>query len=141
MLTFLNSQQLAFILEIKKEDARAKMCYAWCKYKGIENEATRNTKNKIVDSYPQAMPIEVLSKELNLPMLQDSVNDICNNFLNRPGTKKWILCDFPEKEIKSRVDKGMPNPYKINIPPALKSMLPTSIQNQIMEEWRKRYNA
>lgn len=69
-MNFLNSQQLAFILEIKKEDARAMMCNAWCKEKQIENKAEWNdTGKKIIDPYPTAMPIEFLSKHLILPTL------------------------------------------------------------------------
>ena len=34
-MNFLNAQQLAFLLEIKKEDARIMMCNAWEKEKGI----------------------------------------------------------------------------------------------------------
>jgi hypothetical protein len=37
-MNHLNAQQLAFILDIKKEDARAKMCNAWEKSKGIPKE-------------------------------------------------------------------------------------------------------
>jgi hypothetical protein len=136
-MKYLNSQQLAFILHIKKEDARAKMCIAWSASKGEENKAIRNHKNKIEDPYPLAMPVDMLSKFLNLPTLQDSVDDIINNYLVRPATKKWILCDFPEKLILKAQETGVKP--KAQIPPALKSMLPKATQDIIHEEWLKRY--
>jgi hypothetical protein len=136
-MKFINAQQLAFVLEITKEDARCKMCVAWSKSKGIENAAEYDKNDKLVDPYPLAMEIEMLAKELNLPTLQDSVDDICNNFLVRPAAKKWILCDYPEKQIKKCDDAG--KPYKVTIPPALKSMLSASDIEKIKAEWRSRY--
>ena len=96
-MNFLNKNQLAFILDIKAKDARAKMCHAWAASKGIPNTAIRNKKEKIEDNYPDAMPIDLLAEHLNLPTLQSSVDDIQDNYLKRPASKKWILCDFPEK--------------------------------------------
>jgi hypothetical protein len=136
-MKFLNSQQLAFILDIKKEDARAKMCVAWSSSKGEENKADWNFKGKIVDPYPLAMPIEILSKGLNLPTLQQSVDDIENNYLIRPATLKWILCDYPEKLVLKAKEEG--TKPKLAIPPALRSMLPTATIEIIFEEWKKRY--
>ncbi len=136
-MTFLNSQQLAFILDIKKEDARAKMCHAWCTDKGIQNRAKRNAKNKIIDDYPGAMPVEMLARMLNLPTLQNSVDDIINNYLSRPATKKYILCDYPEKMVlKAQEDGKRP---KLAIPPGLRSMLPTAIVTQIFDYWQTHY--
>jgi hypothetical protein len=139
-MKFLNAQQLAFVLDIKKEEARIKMVNAWCKSKGIENTLERNHDDKIrkeSDNYPLAMTIELLSKELNLPTLQQSVDDIEKNYLNRPATKKWILCDLPEKQIKKCTEDG--KPQKITIPAALKSMLPKEIKDTISKEWEKRF--
>lgn len=137
-MKFLNAQQLAFILDIKKEDARAKMCHAWCSAKKINNTAFRQG-TKIIDDYPQAMEVSMLSAELNLPTLQDAVNDITENYLNRPASKKWILCDYPEKQIKKLEDAGKTAPFKVSIPPALKSMLPSSQQEKIKNEWQTRF--
>jgi hypothetical protein len=136
-MKFINAQQLAFVLDIKKEDARAKMCVAWSKSKNIENTAHYDKNGKLKDDYPLAMDIEMLSKELNLPTLQEMVNDIESNYLNRPATRKWILCDYPEKQIKKCEDAG--KPHKVSIPPALKSMLSISDVELIKSEWRNRY--
>lgn len=46
MITSLTKQQLAFVLDIKAEEARAKMCVAWCKFKGIENKAKNKSQRK-----------------------------------------------------------------------------------------------
>lgn len=139
-MKFLNAQQLAFILDIKKEDARAKMCHAWCSAKGIQNQAFRlKDSQRIIDDYPQAMEVVMLAEKLNLPSLQEAVNDITENYLTRPASKKWILCDYPEKQIKKLEDSGKMPPYKVQIPPALKSMLPPSQQERIKEEWKTRF--
>jgi hypothetical protein len=145
-MTFLNSQQLAFILDIKKEDARAKMCNAWCKEKGIEKtghwkvdvKAERDPHGKkIKDDYPLAMPISMLAEHLNIPTLQSMVDDIVTNYLVRPATKKYILCDLPEKLVLKAKEEG--KKPKAAIPSALKSMLPTATQKTILEEWEKRF--
>lgn len=137
-MKFINSQQLAFLLDIKKEDARAKMCFAWAKSKGIENTAYRDKKTKkLKDDFPLAMEVEMLAKELNLPTLPDSIKDITDNFLKRSATKKWILCDYPEKEIKRLADAGKPK--RLRIPPALSSMLPPESVELIQNEWKSRY--
>lgn len=138
MITSLTKQQLAFLLDIKAEEARAKMCHAWTKSKGIENEAFVNDKNKVVDSYPLAMDVGMLSLHLNLPTLQEMVNDVEQNYLNRPASKKWILCDFPEKTMKTAKEAG--KKLRVDIPPALRSMLPVKIQQLIKLEWQKRYS-
>lgn len=133
-MNFLNKKQLAFILDIKAEEARAKMCVAWCKDKGITNKAFINDKDKVVDEYPETMPIEMLSSQLNLPTLQSSVDDIVQNYLSRKASRKWILCDYPEKKIGLGVKTS-----SIKIPPALRSMLPSESVKTIQEYWSKNY--
>lgn len=123
-MNYLNSQQLAFILDIKKEDARAKMCNAWEKDKGIEKVKTITgpalkgaeldpVKKKIKDDYPLAMPVKMLSEQLNLPSLQSMVDDIVNNYLIRPASKKYILCDYPEKLVLKAKEEGKKPKAKI----------------------------
>lgn len=144
-MNFLNAQQLAFILDIKKEDARAKMCNAWCKAHGIEKtdswkvevKAERDGKGKVKDDYPFAMPVDMLSNHLNLPTLQQMIDDIVNNYLTRPATKKYILCDYPEKLVLKAKEDGVKP--KAVIPPALRSMLPIETQRTILDEWMRRY--
>lgn len=89
------------------------------------------------DDYPLAMPVEMLAKELNLPTLQDSVNDIMNNYLNRPASKKWILCDYPEKKLKAQKEAG--KALTLSIPSALGSFLPKPIRETIGKEREKRF--
>lgn len=138
-MNHLNKSQLAFILDIKAEDARAKMCVAWCAEKQIENKAYYNPgTGKLIDEYPDAMSIELLSKHLNLPTLQESVNDIKYNYLKRPATKKWILCDYPEKEIEKGTKSGKPV-IKLNIPKALRLLISQPVQKEIKKQWHERY--
>ena len=136
----LNAKQLAFILGIEVQDAREKIVYAYCKSTGQSVPAKRNKLHgediKYTD-YPTDVPIEVLSVHLNLPTLQESVNDIEQNYLTRPGSRKWILCDYPEKKIKSlTTSEGR---KKLSLPGALKSLLPDSVQKTIHDEWRRRF--
>lgn len=138
----LNAQQLAFILDIKKEDARARMARAWEKSKGIQTDHTghvttfkRTATKKISDPYPIFMNIDLLASGLNIPNLQDMVNDIELNYLNRPASKKYILVDYPEKFIKKCENEGKEFPVKIDIPPALKSMLPDHTKEKIYNYW------
>jgi len=136
-MKFVNTQQLAFILDIKKEDARAMMCNAWCKAKGIQNMATRNDKGKISDAYPQAMDVQLLADQLNLPTLAESLNDIENNYLSRPASKKWILCDYPEKlEVKANKEC---KELKLKMPPALESIMRRDLVDKVKQEWRARF--
>lgn len=138
----LNSQQLAFILDMKKEEARAMMTTAWCKEKGINNQAQREYKKdgslgKLSDPYPVDMPIDILSRHLNLPLLQQSVDDITQNFLTRPGSKKWILCDLPEKLQLKAQEEGKKAAFKL--PPALRSMLPDDQIEYVRNQWFIKY--
>jgi hypothetical protein len=137
-MNHLNKNQLAFVLQIKAEDARAKMCHAWCQAKGIENKAFLNEKEKIEDEYPDAMPIDLLAEGLNLPTLQQSIDDIASNYLKRPASKKWILCDYPEKEIEKGKKAGKAL-IKLNIPKALRSMIKPDVQKEIKKEWQQRH--
>jgi hypothetical protein len=140
-MKFLNAQQLAFILDIKKEDARVKMVHAWCKSKAINNTLVRDRDTgkiiKTTDDYPLAMPIELLSEQLNLPTLQSSVDDIETNYLNRAATKKWILCDYPEKQVAKCAEEG--KLQRLSIPAALHSLLPKETREIIAREWNARF--
>jgi hypothetical protein len=129
----LNAQQLAFILDIKKEDARAKLCHAWCKFHGIENKAYLNDKKKIVDDYPERIPIGMISQTLCIDNLQTVVDDIILHYLTNPVTKKYILCDFPEKELATKAKN------KIKIPSVLKTFLSPEDVEFIKAQWLKRY--
>lgn len=137
-MKYLNKNQLAFILDIKVEDARAMMCRAWEKDNDLPAKSFWNKKNKIIDDYPPAMDILMLSKVLNLPTLLQSADDIEKNYLTRAATKKWILCDFPEKEIRLQEEKG--KRPTIQIPPALRSMLPQNTIEQIRTIWTERFS-
>lgn len=136
-MSFINAHQLAFVLDIKVNDARAKMCVAWEKGNNLPKKAFTNEKGKVIDEYPEAMEIQLIATQCNLPDLQSAVTDIQNNFLTRPAYKKWILCDFPEKEIKKCAEAG--KQPRLNIPRGLRSLLSTSSINQIKQEWSSRF--
>lgn len=141
----LTYKQLAFILDIKPVEALEKIIAVHCKTKCVaiptkcdtvtqylfdHNEDGKNIgRNKIPDS----LDVGLLAVHLNLPTLQQSVEDIKNNFLKRPSTKKWILCDYPEKELLTK------ERHKVKIPPVLASMLTDDDLNTIKNEWRVRH--
>lgn len=146
-MKYLNYKQLAFVLGIPPIKALEKIIAIHC---GIKNLSTpevcekvseylhdriiQNGKEvKLRNSMPEIMDIETLSEKLNLPTLQASVDDICANYLNRPASRKWILCDFPEKELVNKTR------FKVKIPPALKSMLPADQVREIEQIWQQRF--
>lgn len=147
-MKFLNSQQLAFILKIKKSDARDMMCAAWEKSKGIERKWAHivggvkidEKTNKKSDPYPHAMPIDVLSSGLNLPDLQLAADDINKNYLTRSASRKFILDDFPRKKIESFKEEARQLPFSLKIPPALASMLPQKSQDEILKWWKEKHD-
>ncbi len=140
-MNYLNSKQLAFILDIEVQEAREKMVLAHCKSKSLRIPSKRNREHKEdikYSEYPEAMLIEMLAVQLNLPTLQQSVDDIVSNYLVRPASKKWILCDYPEKQIKKLTAEGKKT-GRIPFPSALKSMLPSATQEEIQKQWEQRF--
>lgn len=143
MLSKLNYKQLAFILDIEPVKALEKILYTHSKVTGKNFLASCDTvkeylffeqgKKKVRNDLPESYDIGLLCVHLNLPTLQQSVDDIQNNFLKRPATKRWILCDFPEKELRTKPKK------KIKIPDTLASFLKEEDLNIIHDEWKKRY--
>lgn len=139
----LNAQQLAFILDIKKEDARARMCNAWCRENGIpktdswkvEVPGVECVNKRIRDPYPHDMGIALLAENLNIPNLQQMVDDIHNNYLVRPATRRWILQQYPEKKILAGESDGKTYPIPVDLPAALKSMLPKETIKTIYNAW------
>jgi hypothetical protein len=79
------------------------------------------------------MEIGTLAEHLNLPDLQMVVDDIQNNFLKRPASKKWILSDYPEKQLETKLKS------KIKIPPVLRSLLYDQDIDTIKREWKSRH--
>lgn len=132
----LTYKQLAFVLNIEPIEAARKIIFVYCKTRG---ESAPLKSNLIRDYYfkdspwPKEMDIESLSKHLNLPDLQMAVDDIQNNYLTRQASKKWILCDCPEKELKTKLVN------QVKLPPVLASLLKDEDVNFIESEWNKRY--
>lgn len=137
-MSTLNYKQLAFILDIKPVEALEKIIAVHCKVKGVELPRRCDTvKEYLFFKMPEALDIGLLALHLNIPNLPQVVEDIQNNYLVRPAIKKYILCDYPEKQLKSCADND--KPLRIPFPKALESLLPTSISDKIREEWRTRF--
>lgn len=136
-MQFLSAQQLAFILDIKVQEAKDKIIYAYCKDKGWPVPLLKKENKKDRAEYPNQISIALLAKYHNLPTLQSMVDDINDNYLTRKASKKWILCDYPEKLIAKWVESG--EKHRLTIPPGLKSMLKNEDVIKIMDEWRERH--
>jgi hypothetical protein len=134
----LNYEQLAFILDIKPIEAIEKIISVYCKTQGKTPPPSQDrVKDYTRNNWPESMDIGLLALHLNLPTLQQSVEDIRDNYLTRTATKRWILCDYPEKELKRCYDKG--SPLRTPFPKALESLLPVATADVIREEWRNRF--
>lgn len=83
------------------------------------------------------MSIEILAVQLKIPNLQSMVDDVRNNYINRPATKKWILFDYPEKHI-AKCDKDGKK-KRLSIPSALRSFFTNHTIEAINESWHKNY--
>jgi len=132
----LSYKQLAFILDIEPIEAARKIIFVHCRTHGL---GVPRTSHLIRDYYfkgsdwPMEMDVEVLSKHLNLPDLQMAIDDIREKYLTRQGTKKYILCDYPEKELKLKLKE------QVRMPSVLASLLKPSDVEFIQNEWFKRY--
>lgn len=129
-------KQLAFILDIKPVEALEKIIIANCHVKNIEQPV----KGYRVSDYlykgsdiPAEYDVRLLAEHLNLPDLESAMIDIRENYLKRQGTKRYILCDYPEKELKTKLKAD------IKIPSVLASLLKPEDVETIQSEWFKRY--
>lgn len=131
----LNYKQLAFILDIDAIDALKKIIFVHCKLKNIDIPKSSNLIRDYINkdsSWPSEMELCQLAEHGNLPQLPFAVAQF-KNYLTNQGTKKYILFDYPEKELKTKLKS------KIKIPPALASLLKEEDVNFIKSEWSKRY--
>jgi hypothetical protein len=132
----LTYKQLAFILDIEPIEAARKIIFVHCKLKGLSHPIKSNLIRDYYykdSTWPKEMGIAELSTHLNLPDLQMAVDDIRNNYLTRQASKKYILCDYPEKELKTKLVT------QVKLPPVLTSLLKDEDVNFIESEWNRRY--
>lgn len=132
----LNYKQLAFILDIEPVDALKKIIFVHCKLNnvGIPRSSSLIRSYLYKDSpWPSELELCQLSEHLNLPQLPYAVDQIKNHYLTNVGTKRYILFDYPEKELKTKLKN------KIKIPVVLASLLKEEDVNYIKSEWNKRY--
>lgn len=140
----LSAPQLAFITKEKLVgDARKKMIVAWCREKGLEvpeldkrysDSEWEKKQMKRLDTYPDVMDIDMLSRQLNLPGLKSAADDIKHNYLKRAATRQWIV-EYPQEVI----NKKEIIPSKISIPNPLRGLLSDETVAEILDIWKKRY--
>lgn len=136
MITSLSKRQLAFVLKIKQTEAQDKMVYAYAKHMGLYNSKDCEVPSDF--DCPDSISIEILSKHLNLPDLQDAVNDVHNNFFARSVSKGWIM-EYPQKILDEKTSKGEPC-YLIRLPAAIRSLVRDDVQQEIIRAWSARYS-
>lgn len=128
----LNYKQLAFILDVKPIQALEKIIYSYCK----ENDKVIPSRRKsVIDyklDYPTELDLLVIQKHTGIP-LAAAIMDIQENYLKRHSSKKFILCDYPEKEMLTNQKD------EIKLPTALASLLHPDTIATIKAEWKKRY--
>ena len=135
-------KQLAFLLDIEAVHAVEKIIFAYCQEnekvmpppKRITKESPKPytvTDYKKMD-YPQEIDLLILQKHTGL-QLSGAIMDIQENYLKRAATRKYILCDYPEKEMLTNQKD------EIKLPTALASLLHPDTIATIKAEWKKRY--
>lgn len=139
----LDYKQLAFILGIEPKEALEKILYVHSKVTGKDPPPRQESvkdylfieqkKKKVRTNLPESYDVGLLAVHLNLPTLQSSVEDIHNNYLKRAATKRYILLDFPEKELRIKLK------HQIKVPPVLASLLSLEDVETIENEWARRY--
>lgn len=132
----INYHQLAFILDIDPIDALKKIIFIHCKLLNIDIPRSSNLIRDYVNKdskWPSEMELCQLSDHGNMPYLPLMVEQIQNKYLKNSASKKYILCDYPEKELKTKPKN------KIKIPAALASLLKEEDINFIKSQWNKRY--
>lgn len=128
MITSLSAKQLATILDIKEKDAAKKLVFA---VKGNKE------KWQHIDEVepPESVSIERLSYSLNIPNLQEMVNDIHLNFFKRPATRKFIL-EYPIKVYEEKKRKGVEK-FTITVPAKYRRLLHEDVIKQINDKWKE----
>jgi hypothetical protein len=134
-MTHLTYKQLAFLLDITDLEAYEKFLAIDSSVTGKPTPSPCNTITRYRDQGYKApeLSIDILSKKLNLPNIQDALIDISENYLKRPAAKKYILCDYPEKKLET-LEK-----HKVKIPSVLASLLKPETVAIIRKEWEKRF--
>jgi hypothetical protein len=135
MITELSAAQLAVLLDIKPKDARNKMIFVYCKQHKKDPtgfSADRDT--------PSHLPISLLSEKLNLPNLQEMVNDVHENFFKRPATRHWIL-NYPGEKLSKLKEKGKEFPKTIQIPTSIKRLIKPEVHIEIVKAWEEHYSS
>lgn len=138
----INYKQLAFLLDIEAVHALEKIIFAYC----TENEKKLPPPKAITPKSPKPYTVSDYKKmdypcEIDLLILQKHtglqlaavIMDIQENYLKRSTSKKWILCDFPEKQLLTK------RKDEIKIHSALESLLHPDTVATIKTQWRERY--
>lgn len=120
----IDSRQLAFVLGITKKDATIKILRALRldgqNYKEIDYEFHPNI----------SADVKIVEKHEKID-LEFAINDIRENALKRPGFRKYLLYDYPNKKIESH--KTIPK--TLSLPPALRSLLSEETLKEIKDYW------
>jgi hypothetical protein len=141
MKSILNSKELAWLLDVKKSEAAAKIIYCHNKAVdetgvGVKFSEEYDKKGKLVDLICRTS-ISNLEKYGGLTYLRFAITDIQENFLTRSQTRGYIL-NYPQQKM-NRKGKDGSMPKSISIPSPLNNFLSTKTKQDIIEIWQTQY--
>jgi len=136
----INAEILAYILDIKKEDANKKIvCYKERLAGNDELELDPNLIGKKADKKytdNESCDVPGLSKYLNMD-LAFAMKNIHDTFMTSPTTKGFIL-NYPSSKLKPNAKTGR-MPGKISIPKVLRQLLSQEDKELIVRLWQDKY--
>jgi hypothetical protein len=77
---------------------------------------------------------DVVTKEVGFYVAK-AMDDLYYNALKRPAFKKWILYDYPCKQLNAKE-----TPKKVSLPPGLKIMLSDEVIEEVKRYWNERFS-
>lgn len=122
----ISAKQLAFLMNISQKDANKKICIAqysdYAKAK-IESELNDNCH----------IEIDLFEKKTGIP-IRMAVEEVRIKGLQRKSYAKFLLRDFPEKELS--VSKP---PREVRLPEGLRTLLNPGTLVEIRKYWNDHY--
>lgn len=131
----ITANQLALLLDIKREDAVKKVVVALERESGFEHYELKPATLSKYDKNP-SISISLASRYLGVD-LDSILQDIKKNYLKNPATGRWIY-DYPASKLKVDPKTGR-FPLTVSIPGTLKSLLTEEQIKEIISKWEIMY--
>jgi hypothetical protein len=139
-MNIINAKQLAWLLDIDSQEAAGKIIYCHNKEfnltaKGRELDEALDKNGKYSEKNP-CTAIANIEKHLGID-LKAAIQDIERNYFVRSATRGWII-QYPQTLLARKAAK-VKLPKAISIPDPLKTFLPDSTRQAIVEMWQDKY--